>query len=63
MPAFTLNSRSLHSTDYRFAIICSGRNDRVGEIGTSHAKAGLERANCLKTKKMVSAVGIEPTTY
>jgi hypothetical protein len=26
-----LNTRSLHSTDHRFAMICSGRDDRVGE--------------------------------
>jgi len=26
------NTRSLHSTDHRFAMICSGRDDRVGEI-------------------------------
>jgi hypothetical protein len=24
-------ARSLHSTDHRFAMICSGRDDRVGE--------------------------------
>jgi len=28
----SLNARSLHSTDHRFAMICSGRDDRVGEI-------------------------------
>ncbi len=26
------NTRSLHSTDHRFAMICSGRDDRVGVI-------------------------------
>src|SRR5271170_5371314 len=31
-PMQTLNTRSLHSTDHRFAMICSGRDDRVGEI-------------------------------
>jgi hypothetical protein len=34
----TLNTRSLHSTDHRFAVICSGRDDRVGEIGTFPVK-------------------------
>jgi len=28
----TLNARSLHSTDHRFAMTCSGRDDRVGEF-------------------------------
>jgi hypothetical protein len=28
-PMHTLNARSLHSTDHRFAMICSGRDDRV----------------------------------
>src|SRR5277367_4827850 len=28
-----LNARSLHSTDHRFAMICSGRDDRVW-VGT-----------------------------
>jgi hypothetical protein len=31
-PMQTLHARSLHSTDHRFAMICSGRDDRVGEI-------------------------------
>ena len=34
----TLNARSLHSTDHRFATICFGRDDRVGEIRTSPVK-------------------------
>ena len=29
-PTHTLNARSLHSIDHRFAMICSGRDDRVG---------------------------------
>ena len=28
----TLNAGSLHSTDHRFAMTCSGRDDRVGEF-------------------------------
>jgi hypothetical protein len=31
-------TRSLHSTDHRFAMICSGRDDRVGEILASPLK-------------------------
>jgi len=30
-PMRTLNARSLHSTDHRLAMICFGRDDRVGE--------------------------------
>ena len=34
----TLNTRSLHSTAHRFAMICSGRDDR---IGGSHCLCGV----------------------
>jgi hypothetical protein len=41
-PMRTLNSRSLHSTDHRFAMICSGRDDRVAGLNIpSQAKPGL----------------------
>jgi hypothetical protein len=29
------NASSLHSTDHRFAMICSGRDDKVGGGGTA----------------------------
>jgi hypothetical protein len=32
------SGRALHSTGRRFAMICSGRDDRIGEIGTSPVK-------------------------
>jgi hypothetical protein len=39
----TLNARSLHSTDHRFAMICSGRDDRVGGR-SEHSRPRQSRA-------------------
>jgi hypothetical protein len=41
-----INSRSLRPTDYRFATICSGRDDRIVKVLNipTQAKTGLEWA-------------------
>src|SRR4030088_1429322 len=45
LPMQTLNTRSLYSTDHRFAMICFGRDDRVGDLNfPSQANIGLEWA-------------------